>query len=192
MKPNLLICNCNPQLDPWQRDTGGVTRTKVFVDLGSGDYGVEQDCNNNSTPSDEWHSIVRTFEPDYRPDEDITRGHLESEFVIELVENILDGSEVIWDGSNHIGKMDEFAKTSFEVLQNSFAQIPENEYTIKTVEDFVEEEREGYNLTALTSDKDLDDMAFELATWGLENKIILNETILPYLQRLREEAEKVG
>ena len=87
----------------------------------------------NGVPADVWHGLVIRFPLS----SEATGGTIENmiDNNLSIFQEILDGSEVVWDGSNHVGKLtDEAREIAEDMDRNGFYS---EEGGILTVRDII-------------------------------------------------------
>jgi hypothetical protein len=125
----------DPQVDYYHTNTGGVTTSHFYVDLETGEYGVTQECDDNSTPGREWHGLIQTSPIDNADAEDGV-AYLESKECKALVKKIVDNSESVWDGSNFKGSMNADAQMAFAELVEGLNGLRPNRYTMQSCQEY--------------------------------------------------------
>jgi hypothetical protein len=97
----------------------------VEIDLDTGD--VTYDWNGeigNAVPADVWHERVLCLNLDPAVDTDALEELLESEAWQSYLQTVLEDSEIVWDGSNLVGRLGPEAKTALEAMQNLLNDLP--------------------------------------------------------------------
>lgn len=178
--------SCNPELDPYHRDTCGQTKTRFWIDPQDNEYGVEQVYDDNCTSFDEWNSIVLAFYTGFRPDEDSVRLLLESDEGKNLVARVIDGWDSDWNGNNIIGSLNEDAILAWDDLTRQLNHMPENEWGIDFARNFFYD-CDWDEITAFTMDGELERLAYETNQDVKEEfNMILYDTY-EYLESIRRE-----
>lgn len=108
----------------------------VFLDIdGDGRVIVAQDDSyrhGGGTPADEWHRRTITVSADHDDDPD-GRTHVSPNAVIEYLEGsdgqsllsrIFAGSDVVWDGHNRVGTLDDDAEEALQALCEALGDLP--------------------------------------------------------------------
>lgn len=80
----------------------------------------------NGVPAPVWHGVMRRIRIEADVDGDALAAFLESEDVIALIQRILDGGKVEWDGSNYVGHLDEDATAAEDKLEELAREIERN------------------------------------------------------------------
>ncbi len=182
MEPKLVSVECNTQLDSYHRDITGETWTKFFIDLRDGEYGISQEMNDNATPEPEWNNVIQTEKLYMRPQEENARVYLESDECIALVQRVLDGGEVNWDGSNHVGSIDDDAQEAWDELVNDLNNLYPNEHTIQTCEDWFEPVTDDdLRITVNTTDDEIKVLAEKYEDEANDEDVTLTGDVEDYL-----------
>jgi len=91
----------------------------IELDLTSPDKPLDIDtyCQIDGTPISVWHGVVRRYSlSPYTNAEDLTTD-INAGVFDELFQRIVGGSEVVWDGDNHVGRLNEDAREAEEELE---------------------------------------------------------------------------
>lgn len=159
-----------PEHDPYTNISGIVSKTVLKLDPRDMTVWVTQEYNDNSTPSDEWHGLVLTWSVQGHPVESSMREWID-EHMAEL-QRICDGYESVWDGSNHIGRLTDDARTVKEAIEfelnNGEGLFTHYEYW--SVESWLESTMS--DIAADTTDEALRAMASEAITALDSNQIL--------------------
>jgi len=102
--------NCKPEVDPYHRDTGQLTRSCIRLEPGIM-IDVYQAYDDHATHSDTWHGITLEYVTPVILDEARVRMYLEQ--ASDLLQQIADGHTVSWDGSNHVGGLTPDARDAW-------------------------------------------------------------------------------
>jgi len=148
-----------PERDPYHSDTGGITSTvlKIYED---GEVIVTQDYNDNATPSDEWHSRTLTFSLEH-VNEDELREYLTDN---RLLERIVTGHSVEWNGNNLVGRLTEDAQDAANDLQDELKEFYLSVYYYWRAEDWLGQVTPAeYDVYHDTTDAELEKIAAEIA-----------------------------
>lgn len=112
--------NTRPEIDPFHRDTRGITRTCIQLDPEEGKIEVFQIEDSNSTPMHVWHGRILRWIVSQHPSEADMRNRLMSN--MSRFERICNGFSVEWDGSNHVGRLTEDGRNAEESIDEDIAQ----------------------------------------------------------------------
>lgn len=182
--PKLTKVETKPQLDPYHADTNSPTLTQLWFDPRDGTYGVSQEYDDNATPMDEWHGLILTNTNRTGPDEDEARAYLTDPDTVALLQQVIDGFEVVWNGSNMVGRMTDEARDAWERVCSEFAELPETEWSLWDTGDWI---NDTADVTATTTNDELRAMADELEAVAEMEKVILTGDPYDYLTSLRWE-----
>jgi hypothetical protein len=187
MEPKFVCCNCNPESDPYHQDTDGETQSSFWVDLETGKYGITQEYDDNAVPEPEWNGRTQTFFLSSRPSEGEAKAFLQSEGGVALIQTVLDNSEIVWDGNNMVGKLNEDGgKAMDELLYELSENISENEWSLWDANDWLYDWISN-NIEAATTDEEIENFVMELEDEASDNKIILNGDVRDILTEKRNE-----
>jgi hypothetical protein len=137
MNPKFVVAECNPLLDPYHRDTCSASRTMFWVDLETGEYGINQEFDDNSTPEPEWHGRIQTETLIGWPNESQAKAYLQSEECIALIQTILDNSIIEWNGSNRVGWIEGDGLDAWQDIMDDLDAMDANAKQIWTCEDVI-------------------------------------------------------
>lgn len=187
MEPKLTTVDCDPQLDPYHRDTNGETLTQFSINLETGEYGLTQEYDDNATSEAVWNGRTQAKVLDLRPSESSARAYLEND-AVALVQRVLDGGEVEWNGNNMVGSLDDDAQAAWETLINDLNDLPANEMALWSCEDwFAQSTPAELGITAETTDEEIETIADGLRTEANGEQAILSDNVPSYLKGLRDE-----
>jgi len=185
--PKLNSIECKPQIDPMHRDTSGTTLTRLYVDLQTGWYGITQEMDDNATPADELNGITRSTYTRQHYNEDAARSYLDDPDTVALVQRILAGGQVYWDGSNHKGGLNDDAQAAWDELISGLESLPESDWSVWTVDDWTYDWA-AQIVTAEASNAEIERMAAELRSTAQSDHVILAGDLADYLYARREGA----
>lgn len=153
---------------------------------------VVQDYSNNATPIDEWHKRILTHPLGdaesglYLPREDALRAYLESETGQILLNRIIQGHIIAWDGHNMTGQQDKDSLQAERELLQTIDNLPHELWQLWNVEDWLGEYVHT-EITADTTDGQIKQMTTELESEITERHIVLDDNIKSYLTQCRNE-----
>lgn len=181
-QPKILNIDAVPQLDPYHRDTGGETLTVVWIDLESGKCGVSQECDDNATPECRWNGreLAQSIT---RPNQSELCSYMRGD-ALPLIQRILDGSEIEWNGNNHVGVLDDDAQSAWEELLDDLDHLDESEYSFWNIEDWLQQA--DFDLAGKT-DNELRALAKSIETDAKNDGVILNGDVYDYLIAKRDQ-----
>ncbi len=187
MAPKLASVTTRPQVDPYHADTLQPTWTQVWIDLESHKYGISQEWDDNTTPEPEWNGRIRTEALKARPDEDAATHYL-STGAVPLVQRVLNGSNIVWDGDNLVGHSNEDADAAFQELINALEELPYSDWEIWSCADWLGETTPSdLGISGHTTDTEIRQIASDLELEASENHAILGDEAVHYLLHLRNE-----
>lgn len=171
--------NTKPEADPYHRDTGGVSKTRLSLDQ-YGNADIYQDYDSGSTSASVWHG--RTLEwliPGHPVD--ITA---ELPELLTLLQRVHDGHTVEWSGNNMTGWLAEDARDATDELEALLdAGLGRVEWAYMSVGDWLQH----VNVDVDVSDDDeLRELAkeFEPELWDY---VVLDGDVYEYLVARRDE-----
>ena len=137
----------------------------IELDLTSPDNAIHIDtyCQIDGTPISVWHGIVRRYYlSPYTNAEDLTTD-INAGVFDELFQRIADGSEVEWDGDNHVGRLNEDAREAEEELEKLLEEYADGSIGLWDAADWLQDSSdEDLGVTAEASDDELAKKAREL------------------------------
>lgn len=183
--PKLVKCDTIPDLDPYHSDTGQETWTELWIDLEDGRYGLTQEHDNNSTSMAVWHGRQLSHRVAIRPDQDDAQHYLESDEAIELVQTILDGSEIAWDGSNLVGSLNDEALSAYNEFCSDVDDLPASDWALWRIDDWLS----AYTpeIGPGTTNREIEDLAAECETAASDEHVILIGSVADWLYEQRDE-----
>jgi hypothetical protein len=183
-------------------------RVDIIFDLEAGRVCI-QDRWGNGTPAREWHKIdIRLATAKGCTFASMTPvvEYLESDEAQELLADLAEGHEVVWDGSNHVGRLTDSAVNSLERLERQLSDLFPDLPSYWSAEEWFSGNRTA-DLTGGESDDDLAELARKHVGDAQPDHHLLEDDVLSYLeeqrdrladdlaeriQALREEALQVG
>lgn len=112
-----------PGVDPYHANTGGQTKTTLWIDPARRMVGIYQDFDDNATPSDVWHGLTLECRIDGYPDPDQARELLTDNPDIDAV---IEGHSTEWDGQNMVGRLTDAASLAMERLIADLTDLDPN------------------------------------------------------------------
>lgn len=118
-----------PDVDPYHANTGGQTKTALFIDPARRIVGLYQAEDSGAYSSDVWHSLVL---------EETLTGYPEASAARELLTDnpdviaIISGHAAEWDGSNMVGRLTDEACEAWTRLVKDLNEL--SEYTPNPVQ----------------------------------------------------------
>ena len=78
----------------------------------------------NAVPHDVWHGLIRRIPVSPYVTEEALDGFISSEKTAELVELVRGNSQVVWNGHNYVGRLNEAAEEALGTLANLAKTLP--------------------------------------------------------------------
>ena len=88
----------------------------IYLDLRDGTCGADYSASRGSTTVEQWHNLVLTFSISAATHRDDIDAFL-TDCACDL-QKILDGSEIVWNGNDNVGKLSDAAQTIFYKIAN--------------------------------------------------------------------------
>lgn len=182
-----------PESDPMLRDTGGELRPTLWISLERETAGVSMDsyAPGTGTPADEWHGRTITaslLTEDGIPDENELREYLADDGMA-LLQRIYDGGSIDWDGSNHIGHINDDADDAYAELRSAIDALPRCSLAIWACADWFGACSDAeLGITSDTTDAEIAALAESYETGALDNNVILGDDVADYLTDRRDAA----
>lgn len=169
-----------PEHDPYVNISGICSGTYLVISPEDNTVKVEQQYQDNSTPSMQWHGREFVIAIDGHPHPRNMKKWIKDE--IYSIQSVFDGYKCVWDGNNHVVRLTTDARHNLEYLeQTAFSRIP-NYYEYWTMDDWTQELT--LSITAETTDEELAELADEITP--ADNFIILDENPLQWLTAKRD------
>lgn len=177
-----------PQIDPYHQDTGQETWTALFIDPQERTAYIRQECDDNATPVDIYHGRRLCQRLDIRPDEDAAREYLTGNAGQALLERIVSGHSVNWDGSNMIGSLDDDASEAFDELILGINCLAESDWSIWQVDDYLDDAVRN-SIQPMTTDEELRNQESEIEVSAHAEHVIIDGDVLDYLTEYRDRIQ---
>jgi len=186
-KINFVEADTQPQIDPYHRDTQGRTWSKIYIDLETGRYGISQEYDDGATPADEWCGRTQATSLAGHPDAEYAKTYLTGEGAA-LVQRVLDGAEIVWDGSNHVGRLDDDAQAAWDELVSELTTGEQDETAYWTAQEALEHlSPDELGITADTTDEELAKIAAE---YDADPEMVIIDDVATYLRYRRDDLRK--
>ena len=142
----------------------------------------------NAVPINVYHGIVRRYYLPQNVDAKRLTDDINSGVFDDLFRRIVDGSEVVWDGQNHVCRMTDDAYAADQELSERLMDYPYTHEGVISARDWLREAYEtgDLGLTAETTDEELEALAERLDAEAREEGIKLLHT-LETLEEWRDE-----
>jgi hypothetical protein len=177
-----------PQLDPYHRDTGQETWTALFVDPTDGEAYIRQEYDDNATPEDVWNGRRLREKLHTRPDESAARAYLTGADGQALLERVVAGHEIEFDGSNMAGSLNEDAQAALGELVSDLENLPACEWSMWQVDDYLNDAIRG-SVQPMTSDDELKRQADEIEAEANTEQVIIIGNVLEYITEYRDRIQ---
>jgi hypothetical protein len=160
----------------------------IALDTETGEMSAESNPEiGNAVPMRVWHGIIRRYSiPILIAD---VANDLMGE-IAPLAKRVCEGTETIWDGSNHIARMNDDAVAAEEEIEQAISDVNADEdtgisfYDASDWLDAIKSETEG------KTDKQLAEMAEEYEAEAKSQNTVLNGDVLEILNGWRNEARE--
>mgnify|MGYP003378957348 CR=1 FL=1 len=163
-------------------------RVDVVFDVAGGRV-VIQDRWGNGTPAREYHRVnVRLATGKGGTYASMTPlvEYLESDRAQELLAELAEGHEVVWDGNNHVGRLTDSAVTALERLERQLSDLFPDLPSYWSAEDWFAGCRTA-DLTGSESDDDLAELARKHVGDAQPDYHLLEADVLAYLTEQRNQ-----
>lgn len=137
----------------------------IELDLTSPDNAIHIDtyCQIDGTPISVWHGIVRRYYLSPYTDAEALTTDINAGVFDDLFQRIVDGSEVEWNGSNYVGRLNEDALDAEEELEKILEEYADGTIGLWDAADWLQDSSdEDLGVTADSSDDELAKKAREL------------------------------
>ena len=135
------------------------------LDLTSPDKPLDIDtyCQIDGTPISVWHGIVRRYYLSPYTDAEALTTDINAGVFDELFQRIVGGSEVVWDGSNWRGRLNEDGRKAEEELEKELENYADDGIGLWEAGDWLQDSStESLGVTASSTDDELAKKAREL------------------------------
>lgn len=186
----ILSIDTKPEHDPYQNLTGVSSHTELRLDPRDRTAHVYQDYKTNSSLMTVYNGVELEFAIYGHPDEDGVRDYLTTGHGQELLQAICNGHEVVWNGSNHVGRLTDDAAEAVEQL-SEYLSYWEPKYTYWSADEWMYDGATE-TVTAGTTDEELAELAKEFAELANAENIVLDEDILDWLTNYRDQQREMA
>lgn len=93
---------------------------------------------DNATPAAEWHGRTRHWSLPALVTSVALSRMLNSRETLQLLQRVNDGREIVWDGNNLVGRLNEDAQEASDELERRFASLEESCWQLLTAEELIE------------------------------------------------------
>lgn len=176
-----------PERDCYVNLEGHSTFTVLHLDPQGRKAHVFQEQKTGSTLITVWHGKELQYRISGHPDEEELRNFLITGRGQRLLRTICNGHGIEWDGSNMIGRMTPEAIDAAEELQAALMEF-ESKYEFWNASDWLYPGAEQ-RVTARTTDEELAQIASEFEAIAEADNVVLDEGVLPWLTRYRNELQ---
>ncbi len=173
-----------PELDPYHRDTHTPTKTVLTFDPRDCTLSIDQEYDDNSTPSDVWHGLVLSAGLAPAPTEKAARWYLDKPDAQALINRIVEGHESHWDGSNFVGSLTGDAEAAWHDLIDGLCSQPENDWSLQDTGDWLQDSQ---GVTADTTNAEIERRAEEIRLTAEMEHVVLDADPANYLYQLRAD-----
>lgn len=181
-----------PEYDAYVNLPGRPTYTALFIDPARRVATVTQQQRTNSTTMSIYHGVHLETTIYGHPDEGELRDYLEQGAGQELLQDIVYGHTVDWDGQNHVGSLSEDAAAAWDELKRDMNNYHDSKYSFWEAGEWLLEGARSV-VTAQTTDEELAEWADAWMSHAQAENVVLDEAALDWLtnyrDQLREEEE---
>lgn len=186
MEYKITSIDCVPEIDPYHADIDQLARTVIEIDPIKKEVCVFQDYQTNSTSFDVWNGLVAQGKISTYPENELVRNFLESKEGQEYISQICDGFEIYYYNGNKCGSWNENYSSIMDELIEELEMFKEYEYLY--LDDYYDYRRE--NITANTSDEEIEEMVEEIRVDGYIILGNLNDYLKDWRDELKENEEE--
>ena len=187
----ILHVHTAPEPDPYHADTRGLTTTMLYIDPEDRTCWIDQDDDDNATPSDEWYGLRLAYPIDTHLDAPSVSAYLRGEGQA-ILSRILAEYTTWWRDSNLYGGLSPDGEVFMERLVNKLNSLVDDTtgywYTSEWLDPLSDDE---LGICATTTDERLSQIADEQEKMATDNDAKLLDDPVEYLERrrayLREE-----
>jgi len=179
--PIFVSVDATPEVDPYHRDTGTHTWSKIWIDLETGRYGISQEYDDHATPVDEYTGRTQATRLETRPAADRATAYLTGEGAA-LVQRVLDGADIDWDGHNRVGRLDDDAQAAWDEIVAALGDMEDDTVYWTAEEAYGNLDPGEIGITADTTD---DEIAVLAANSDWDNNVIIDD-VADYLRKRRD------
>lgn len=177
---NIGTIDCTPEIDPYHRDTQGLTLTTLHIDPADETVHITQEYDDNATPEAVWNGriIERALRcDDALLDADKIREYITSSDGQALLQRIVDGHS--WNG--HIGTMTNDAAEALNTLVEELESYT-SDVEVWTVENYFREITA--EMIAEMTDADIERLITEI---GAEDNHVIIGDVRDYIAKLQND-----
>ena len=169
-----------PEIDPYHAATSGETKTVLRISPAAREISLYQDYDDGASPSDEWHGIVVAAAVTGHPDAAEARQVLTDS---DDVRAVIAGHSIIWDGSNHVGRLTDAAAAALERLVSALEDCQPNPVNVWQPDDYYDDVSDAdLGLKPGMSDAELTALADKLEDDAHDDDVIIAGGAYSYLK----------
>jgi hypothetical protein len=127
----LSSCMGGPSYTPYDR-------ARIIIEEGGKvSLSVKTFYGGDGTPMDVWHSLTLEFDLPGNTDAEWLREQLTGGNIANLIDRIITGHSVMWDGNNNVGRLTTEAQDSCERLSYLLETAPLSDLTVTTAQEWL-------------------------------------------------------
>ena len=180
-KVEVVECVCMPERDPY---TGGESQPTLWIDPTSRCCGISEEYQRGGTDADVYHMRTISELLPIRPSRGKARNYLESAEAQTLLDTVCAEHDISWDGHNMVGSLSDLGQMTLETIIYDLENLPESEWALWSVDDWLGQA--DLEITAGTTDEELEILAEQLEREATEDQVILAESVIGYLREQRD------
>ena len=129
MSVKITRVETKPEVDPYHRDTQGLTRTELTIVPESMECYISQEYDDNSTSADKWNGMIIGRKLTGTLNSSYCKNFLESKEGQELLDSVCEGWSDVWNGNNYVGALNESGNNALDELVEELESLySEDEY----------------------------------------------------------------
>jgi hypothetical protein len=187
MTVKIISVDTMPEIDPYHRDTQGLTLTEITIDPEDMECYISQECDNNSTSIDKWNGMIIGRKLNGTLDGDDCKDFLESEDGQALLTRICDGWSADYNGNNYVGGLDDDAQNALDELVEELESFYSNKEAWTCGDYFQNLDDAELGISAATTDDEIKVLAENLEK---DSDVYLIDDVESYLTERRDEAKE--
>lgn len=162
-----------PTLDPWNANTNTSTATALLIDPETRTLRVYQADGDNAVSESVWHGRSLTARVK-NSTEQAVRQYLTDN---PLVERVISGHSVDWDGRNMVGSLTDDAAAAWDELIQGFEDLPDG-WSYWPIDDYLAQAQIPADLT----DDQIADLAAKIEAEAAADLIVIGGDVADYIR----------
>jgi len=177
----LVKVETNPQIDAYHRDTMGETLTTLTIDPSERKVFLTQEYDDNATSEAAWNGRIIERVIHSHPDTSQATAYLTNN---DLVQAVIDGHSIDWNGSNNVGHLTDEASQALDQIEKDLEDCDPTEAALWSVDDYLAQAQ--FDIEANTTDEQLAVIETGILDTARGESATLEGDVMEYLKEKRQ------